>query len=136
MSIWDLSPRPEAVAALCSTREYAPIDEVAAAVSLATEFPWSIYVETRQGLYRWSLAHNGGSYPLLRITARFLGVDHQRIFVGFRTLPSGEAVLFDERCDQRRSEGWRVLRFDGPTPSDVVEERIRFELGTGPGVSK
>ena len=51
------------------------LDDVAEAVSVATEKFHDIYVERRGDQYRWSFATKGGPYPLLRITARFLEMD-------------------------------------------------------------
>ena len=65
----------ERVALIRSTREWSSLEEVALAVSVASESERRIYVERRSDLYRWSLAHPGGGYPILRITARFLRVD-------------------------------------------------------------
>lgn len=65
-------------------------EDVAAAVAVAVaEEAGDIYVECSQGRDRWSLCHRGGSYPLLRITARFLKVDHRLAFIGFCTVPGG-----------------------------------------------
>lgn len=42
-----------------------------------TEGERDIYVERSRGQYLWSLCSKGGSYPLLRITARFLKADYR-----------------------------------------------------------
>ena len=58
------------VALIQSNRTWSELREVAKAVSVASELERQIYVERRVQLYRWSLAHSGGAYPLLRIAAR------------------------------------------------------------------
>jgi len=70
-----------------------PLDEVAEAMSLASETERRFYVERVEGGYRWSFTHPGGGYPLLRIAARFLLVDYTHISIGFRTLDDGMCVL-------------------------------------------
>jgi len=87
-------------------------------VSVASETERRIYVEQRSGLYRWSLAHAGGGYPLLRIAARFLGVDYHRIYVGFRTLPDGTAIICDDPGAVEEPHEWALL--DVPTAVDPV----------------
>jgi len=84
------------VALIQSNRVWSVLGDVAEAVSVASETERCVYIERRSDLYRWSLAHSGGAYPLLRITARFLGIDYHRLYVGFRTLPDGTAILCDD----------------------------------------
>jgi len=64
-------------------------------------------VERRSDHYRWSLAHPGGGYPILRITARFLHVDHSRIVVGFRTLSNGIALMCDDPKIVQEADVWQ-----------------------------
>jgi hypothetical protein len=98
------------------------LQDVALAVSVASESGHRIYVERRSDLYRWSLAHSGGGYPLLRITARFLHVDHGRIFVGFRTLPNGMAIMCDDPNIVEEPDTWAILEPTKPvSASDAVE---------------
>jgi hypothetical protein len=51
-----------------------------------SEYERIVYVERLGEAWRWSLAHQGGLYPLLRITARFLRVDYDRIAIGARAV--------------------------------------------------
>ena len=74
------SPVPPRSELIQCTRRWSPLDDVALAVSVATEDVNKVYVERLDDGYRWSLVHSGGPYPLLRITARFLGVDHHSNF--------------------------------------------------------
>jgi hypothetical protein len=108
----------------------APLPEVAEAVFVATEHEREVYVERLVDGWRWSLTHPGAGYPLLRITALFLGVDYHRICVGFRTVKKGVCVLCDDPSQVTVPEAWAVLKFDGPTPADEVERRIVQRLGT------
>ena len=94
------------VAVIQSIRTWSELTEVAKAVSVASELEHRIYVERRAKLYRWSLAHSGGLYPLQRIMERFLGIDYTHIYVGFRTPPDGTAILCD---DPQVVEGARHL---------------------------
>src|SRR5690242_11772379 len=76
-----------------SVTKPSPLESVAEAVLIATEVERRVYVERMGSSWRWSLSHPGGAYPLLRITARFLRVDHRHITVGFRTVADGVCVL-------------------------------------------
>ena len=60
------------------------MEDVAEAISVATEWEKRVYVERVSDEYeswRWSLQHKGGPYPLLRITARFLKADYTNILI-------------------------------------------------------
>ena len=53
----------------------ATLDDVAQAIAdAASRHAPLVYVERHGERWRWSLAHRGGPYPLLRETARFLGM--------------------------------------------------------------
>jgi hypothetical protein len=86
-------PDLERQALLRSVFRSSPLETVAAAVSVATEDQRRVYVERRGDSWRWSLTHSGGSYPLLRISARFLRMDYQRLAIGIRTVAEGVAIL-------------------------------------------
>lgn len=43
----------------------------------------AVYVEQKDGVWSWALAHAGGPYPLLRTAASLRGVDHRRAFIGY-----------------------------------------------------
>ena len=99
------------VALIQSNRTWSELKEVALAVSIASESERRIYVERRAQLYRWSLAHSGGFYPLLRITARFLGIDYTDIYVGFRTLPDGTAIICDNPQVVEEPDSWTPVSY-------------------------
>jgi len=101
------------VALIQSVRTWSTPEEVAKAIAVASETERHLYVERRGDAYRWSLAHKGGAYPLLRITARFLGVDYRSIFIGFRTLSNGYSVICENHDDLDEQDGWCVLELDG-----------------------
>ena len=107
-----------------SVFEPSPLESVAEAVSIATEDERRIYVERVGSGWRWSLTHPGGAYPLLRITARFLRVDHRRITVGFRTVADGVCVLCADPGEPVSADAWAVIDFDGATSPTIVKERI------------
>jgi hypothetical protein len=113
---------------ILSTRDWSHLSDVAEAVSVATEHESEVYVERLGSRYRWSLVHRGGPYPLLRITARFLQVDHQRIFIGFRPVGDGYSALLPDEQDTVRPDAHKVLTFEVPTPVVEVEDRIRGAL--------
>ena len=112
-----------------SVFEPSPLESVAEAVSVATENERRIYVERVGSGWRWSLTHAGGPYPLLRITARFLRVDHRRIAVGFRTAADGVCVLCADPGEAVSADAWAVIDFDGAPSSAVVRERILQAFG-------
>lgn len=105
-----------------------PLFEVAEAVSAATEHESTVYVERVGVRYRWALAHTGGPYPLLRITARFLRCDYTKTGVYARALGNGWSVVGSSR-DTTVADAWGLLTFDGPTPVDEVEGRIEETVG-------
>lgn len=126
-----VSARPDETRArlLRSVFEVSPLQTVAEAVSVATEEERRIYVERVDGGWRWSLTHPGGAYPLLRITARFLRGDYQRITVGFRTVADGVCVLCADPDEPSRADSWAVIEFDAPTSATIAQERIVEVLG-------
>jgi hypothetical protein len=113
-----------------SVFEPSPLESVAEAVSVATEDERRIYVERVGSRWRWSLTHPGGPYPLLRITARFLRVDHRRITVGFRTVGDGVCVLCPDPDEPLSAGAWAVIDFDEATSSAAVKERILQAFGS------
>jgi hypothetical protein len=108
---------------------------VAEAVSVATEHETQIYVERLSDGWRWSLAHRGGSYPLLRITARFLRVDYRKIMIGFRTLPDGVSVLCDDPKAVEHPKVAAIIEFERDSSPASAERRIVEVLGLPLGSS-
>jgi hypothetical protein len=111
----------------------------ASAHSAGTEHERRFYVERMARGWRWSLTHSGGAYPLLRITARFLKMDHCRLMIGFRTLADGVAIMWRNPTRPSRPRAWAFVEFDGPATPTQVERRIHrtFEslLNERPGGS-
>jgi hypothetical protein len=118
------------LALLRSVFQPSPLEEVAEAVAVASEHERDLYVERVDGGYRWSLTHPGGGYPLLRITARFLGADYTRLAVAFRTVADGVYVLCADPQEPTTPEAWAILDFDGPISPDAAGERIQFALAS------
>ena len=114
---------------ILSTRDWSPLEEVALAVSVATEYETKLYVERLDGRYRWSLIHQGGPYPLLRITARFLQVDHNSIFIGFRGIEDGYSALSENPGAEPSPSASAILTFAGPTTQTDAERLIREGVG-------
>ena len=106
------------------TIEPSSLAEVAEAVSVASQDERRVYVERLGHKWRWSLTHPGGAYPLIRIAARFLRVDHDSIIVPFRMVAEGVFILCEDPNNVTEPDEWVVLDFDGPTPAEVVEKRI------------
>lgn len=96
---------------------------------MATEFETEVYVERLGDRYRWSLVHRGGPYPLLRITARFLQVDYQSIFIGFREVGDGYSALSDTPGDDRVPDASGVLTVPRHACWATAESLIREALG-------
>lgn len=77
------------------------IEDVIEAITRFGERPYAkIYVERRGAGYRWSIAHRGGPYPLLREVAKFLDVPHTSVLVHSTTV-----------------DGWTVVALTGPLPN-------------------
>ena len=122
----NLDPAREALARSISTA--APLDEVATAIAAASEHQRLLYVERVPGGYRWSLAHRGGPYPLLRTTALFLRVDYHELFVGCRPLGNGVSIIGTAK-DRTPTEGeWTLLELDGPTSAADIKAHIERHL--------
>jgi len=100
------------------------LEQVAEAVSAATDHETRIYVERIGDAYRWSLTHPGGMYPLLRITARFLRIDYHRIIIGFRAVANGVYVLAEDPGSDKSPDACAVIEFAGPAAQADVRDRI------------
>ena len=130
-------PDPERRRLYQSVFHPSPLDEVAEAVSVATEDHPSIYVEKLGDRFRWSFAtRGGGPYPQLRITAQFLKMDYSALRgVGCREVGDEWCVqIVDE--SQMGPDAWAVLAFEEPTPADEVCLRVRAELELDEGPSR
>jgi hypothetical protein len=122
------TPDPERERLCRSVFRPSPLEDVAEAISVATEqFP-DVYVERRGDLYRWSLAtRGGGAYVLLRLTAKYFRVDYLSVVVGFRQVGDGWCVqMVDETYVD--PDAWAVLRFDDFATVDQVRDRIEGAL--------
>jgi len=111
-----------------SIRRGARLDVVAHAVATASGKTRLIYVERRASLYRWSPAHRGGPYPLLRETAKVLGADYHALVLPCRGLPTGLAIVDAEPAYGEPADAWTVLEFDSAQPVDLVRTRLRAAL--------
>ncbi len=120
-------PVPSRSQLILSTRDWSPLEDVARAVSVATEYETKLYVERLDAKYRWSLIHRGGPYPLLRITDRFLQVDYHSIFIGCKEIEDGYSSLSENHLDVVPSAS-AILTFDGPTPTKEVQRLIQEAL--------
>ena len=62
------------------------LEHVAEAIASHAPSGERVYVERRGGEYRWSPAHAGGAYPLLRTLAMILDVDYHALILPFITV--------------------------------------------------
>jgi len=120
---------PERVDMFQSTRTWSTLTLVGETVAAASETEQIVYVERRGDEYRWSLGTKGGAYPLLRISARFLGVDHQGIVIRFRTLSDGTAILCEDPANIDVPDRWVLLMLSGGITAASAAWRIRSSLG-------
>jgi hypothetical protein len=101
---------PERQRLIRSVFEPSSLEEVTLAVAVAVaDGERNLYVERSRGKYRWSLCCRGGPYPLTRIAARFLRVDHRRIFIGFDTVPGDWCILVENPAARVEPDAWAVL---------------------------
>ncbi len=120
-----------------SVQRVSSLRAVAEAVAVAIRTAPLIYVERWATGWRWSLAHCGGPYPLLRITAVFLEIPYQEVVLGYDTTPDGcSYVRASERTRAGGSpQGWGLLAFEQPVAAREARARIlgaelrRRELG-------
>jgi hypothetical protein len=108
--------------------DWSPIEEVALAVSLASAHESHVYVERISDRYRWSLIHRGGPYPLLRITARFLQVDHRAVFIGFRDVGDGCVALSDNPMAEPVPDHSAVLLLSVEHTVESMASRLKSVL--------
>lgn len=104
-------------------------NDVVASIALFTAAPGSVYVEQLSDGWRWSPAHRGGAYPLLRIVARFLGVDYARIVLPFNTTEDGWAVLQPDDDVVGPAAATAVLSFTETATVGTVRQRLVEEFG-------
>jgi len=120
-----MTPPPSRAQLLRGSFDWSPIEDVALAVSVASHDESEVYVERLGDRYRWSLVHRGGPYPLLRIAARFLQVDYQSIFIGFRDVGNGYSALSADPEAEPTPDAFSVLALDGMTPPETVLPLVR-----------
>lgn len=118
----------ERAALIDTTRVPSSLERVATAIAIYTEHAGSVYVERFGDRWRWSPAHRGGAYPLLRVVSRFLRVDHHRIIVPFRTVEDGRAALNREDGNGPEPDAAAIVSFTETRPSAT---RTRTGAGAG-----
>ena len=120
---------PQRVRMMQATRDWSELQLVADAVAAASQKGWTVYIERLSDLYRWSLAHARGSYPLLRITALFLGADYQQIYVRIRTLPDGTAIINGDAESVAVPDEWTLLQLPAIVSPAAAAELIVSAIG-------
>jgi len=86
-----------------------------------------IYVERRDDAYRWSIAHRGGAYPLLRELARFLDVPYESIILPFGTVDGWAMVLAPDLSGP--PDAWGII--ESSTDLSTNLERLLAATGSG-----
>lgn len=97
------------------------LEDVAQAISVASDMFHDFYVERRGDQWRWSFVTKGGPYPLLRITARFLRMDPYSLAgVGSRVIGDGFCIQIVED-DGTEPDSWAIVVLDEyHSPQEVV----------------
>jgi len=123
------TPDPERLALLESARVPSTLAAVAEAIAEASKYQVLIHVELLEQGWRWSIAHRGGPYPLLRETARFLKVDYHRLHLPFRQVAPGIAGLNVGQVEPLASA---QLKFTKPADAKRVATRLRRHSAFAP----
>lgn len=123
-----LEPTHELAVLTRSIFDPSPIEEVAEALFVASEHETSVYVERFDDLYRWSLAHRGGAYPLLRVTANFLQMDYHVLAIGFRAV-LGEWTVLGDGGVEPAPDASAMIALDYPTLPHDAAALVRQSLG-------
>lgn len=121
------TPDPKRAELIRSVFRPSSLEEIAEAISAASEEHQDIYVERTGGQWRWSFATKGGPYPLLRTTARYLQMDYcSLVGVGSREVRGGWCVQIVH--SDTEPDAWAVLRFEEWTSADQVGVRVQTEV--------
>jgi len=123
-------PDPERARWISSIFTPSRLDEVAQAVSVASEEVPEVYIERiGSDRYRWSLIHAGGPYPLLRISARFLKMNHHALLIGYRGVQEGYSALSKDPDNEPVPQASAILNlFVGPVSADEASDLIHGAL--------
>ena len=102
------------------------IEHVADAIAAFARPGTDVYVEQRGSGYRWSPAHAGGSYPLLRTVAVTIDVEYHSLILPFVTFDGRAIVNADAPAD-----GEVVAASFIEATADTRENRERIEAALG-----
>jgi hypothetical protein len=122
-------PAPALAGLSQSIFDPSPIEVVAEALFVASEHETRVYVERFGDRYRWSLVHKGGPYPLLRITARFLQMDHTALAVGTRCVLDGYSALTEYPEVAPTPDACAIVRLEWATMPDAAAALVREAIG-------
>lgn len=91
-----------------------------------------VYVERRGSGYRWSVAHRGGPYPLLREVARFLDVEPHAIIVPCAAV-DGWTIVAPEGPRMPRASAWAFITAsaDRRAIAKAIEGLARYSVASG-----
>lgn len=123
-------PDPERERLFRSVFQQSTLEEAAEAISVATEQFHDFYVGRRSGQYQWSFATQGGPYPLLRITARFLKMDPQYLAgVGSRVIGDWCVQIVPKESEP---DAWTLIRFEEASTVAQVRTQLKSSFGQDP----
>ncbi len=107
-------------------RHWSPLGDVAVAIEGAVaSFELCVWVGRRGAEFRWSPATRGGPYPLLRMVARYLELDHYRLAVtGVEALDGWTIVEGDESPDAEA-----IVVVPGGASIGEIEQLLAGRLG-------
>lgn len=100
--------------------------EVIEAIASLGAAPLNVYVERRGPLYRWSIAHQGGPYPLLREVARSLDIPHSSLLIHCTAVD--EWTIVAPGTEMGPPDAWMVIA--SGADRDALKTRVEGELGS------
>ncbi len=120
------SPSEEGRGLWRSVGRVSSLAEVCEAISAASTRGDAVHVERWASGWRWSPAHRGGPYPLLRIVARLLEIPHHGIPMPYKTNPQRCAFVPPNR--RSRPLATATLTPEGPLDAGEARRRILAAL--------
>ena len=101
----------------------APLREVCEAIAVASAQHLDFRVVRRDGGWCWAFAHRGGPYALLRVTARFLQMDHTALIVPVGRAERGYGAVVTKAA--REAVAWATVgTLSGPATMIEVGRAI------------
>ena len=114
-----------------SVRRVSSLSVVAEAVADASQTCNAVHLERWSSGWRWSPAHRGGGYPLLRTVARHLNVEHHLLILPFDTNADGYAFV-PHRGGRSSPIATISVEFTKPLEPDEVRRLLGSMSKDGP----